>query len=114
MVQHDAPAPVNMAHPWKHHVDRFCRQYLQLEPSLDFPPAEYLKLDTVQELIYERLFADDALLYAPPDRYRLRTLKQLIARIEASIDDWDEHVSRSLAAPHAVQLQVCNGRIDQP
>ncbi|OAQ90235.1 FAM86A protein [Purpureocillium lilacinum] len=80
-----------MAHPWKHHVDRFCRQYLQLEPSLDFPPAEYLKLDTVQELIYERLFADDALLYAPPDRYRLRTLKQLIARIEASIDDWDEH-----------------------
>ncbi|KAJ6437255.1 FAM86A protein [Purpureocillium lavendulum] len=78
-------------HPWKHHVDRFCRQFLQLEQGLDFPPAEYLKLDAVQELIFQRLFADDALVYAPPDRYRLKTLKALVARIEASIDDWDEH-----------------------
>lgn len=96
-----------MAHAWKHHVDRFCRQYLQLEPALDFPPGELLRLGAVQQSIYRRLFADDALSHAPPDRYRLRTLKALVARIEAAIDDWDEHVSGSVAAR---RLRALKGR----
>ncbi|KFA77278.1 hypothetical protein S40288_01319 [Stachybotrys chartarum IBT 40288] len=71
-------------------VDRFCRQYLQLEPQLDFPDAHLLKEAEVQDSIYARLFAG-AVQYGPPPRYRLRTLKELVSRIEASIDDWEQH-----------------------
>lgn len=84
-----------MARPWMQHVDRFCHQYLQLEPRLDFPPGDFLQLADVQDAIYTRLFADDAIQHGPPARYRLRTLKELVSRIEAAIDDWDEHVSVS-------------------
>lgn len=74
-------------------MDRFCRQYLQLEPELDYPKDEYLRLADVQEAIYTRLFATGSIPYEPPARYIVRTLKALVSRIEASIDDWDEHVS---------------------
>merc|ERR1712230_361309 len=36
-----------------------------------------------------RLFSDDV-QYTPPPRYQLRVLKELMKRIEASIQDWDE------------------------
>lgn len=73
---------------------RFCWQVLQLEPAPDFPEGELLREEHVQETIYQRLFADDGRALPPPTRYRLRVLKQLIARIESSIQDWDEHVSK--------------------
>ena len=79
-------------------VDRFCRQYLQLEPQLDFPDAHLLKEAEVQDSIYARLFAG-AVQYGPPPRYRLRTLKELVSRIEASIDDWEQHVSVAMPVP---------------
>lgn len=41
--------------------------------------------------MYKKLFAPDALTCAPPLRYQLRILKELVSRIEASIDDWDQH-----------------------
>ena len=76
-------------------VSRFCSQYLQLEPSPDLPEPQYLREAPVQEAIFEGLFAEDAVLYGPPARYQLRVLKNLVAQIEASIEDWDEHVSEA-------------------
>ncbi|KAM6483637.1 putative methyltransferase-domain-containing protein [Trichoderma sp. SZMC 28011] len=73
-------------------VDRFCHQYLQLEQSLDYPEPQNIRLPEVQDVIYQRLFADDSLPGGPPPlRYQVRVLKELVSRIEASIDDWDEH-----------------------
>ncbi|KAL6788958.1 putative methyltransferase domain-containing protein [Trichoderma sp. SZMC 28012] len=73
-------------------VDRFCYQYLQLEQHLDYPEPQNIRLPEVQDVIYQRLFADDSLPGGPPPlRYQVRVLKELVSRIEASIDDWDEH-----------------------
>ncbi|UKZ48369.1 hypothetical protein TrVGV298_002592 [Trichoderma virens] len=73
-------------------VDRFCRQYLQLEQTLDYPEPQYIRLPEVQDSIYQRLFADDSLPGGPPPlRYQVRVLKELISRIEVSIEDWDAH-----------------------
>lgn len=82
--------------PWTGEVNRFCRQYLQLEPDLDYPRAEFLQLAQVQDSIYSSLFADGAVEFAPPESHQLRVLKELTSRIEASIVDWEEHVSRIL------------------
>lgn len=82
-----------MGRPWERAVDRFCRQYLQLEPQLDFPQDAHLRLAEVQEAIYTRLFATGSIEYEPPARYMVKTLKTLVSRIESSIDDWEEHVS---------------------
>ncbi|EPE02645.1 fam86a protein [Ophiostoma piceae UAMH 11346] len=76
-------------------VQRFCRQYLQAEPNPDFPTDRALLRDEhVQEYLYTRLFSPEACAPAKsqmPPAYALRILKKLIAAIEASIDDWDEH-----------------------
>lgn len=88
-----------MVRPWMEHVDRFCHQYLQLQPQLDYPPDETLRLAEAQDAIYNRLFAQHVLPEGPPDRFRAKTLKELVPRIEAAIDDWDEHaVSDQLMA----------------
>lgn len=75
------------------HLARLCHQYLQLERTLDYPPPELLRQSWVQEALYESLFADGAVPFPPPHRYRLRTLKELVRRVEESIDDWDQYVS---------------------
>lgn len=72
---------------------RFCHQFLQLEQELDYPPPEALREAETQTLLYRRLFAEDGPCFAPPTRYQVRTLKELIRRIEGSIEDWDTHVS---------------------
>ncbi|XDG03823.1 hypothetical protein ABKA04_003438 [Annulohypoxylon sp. FPYF3050] len=72
-------------------IDRFCRQYLQLERDLDYPSSTLLREADVQDTLYNRIFADGALDYSPPPRYQLRVLKELTSRIEASIEDWDSH-----------------------
>ncbi|KAI0891156.1 putative methyltransferase-domain-containing protein [Annulohypoxylon nitens] len=72
-------------------IDRFCRQYLQLERDLDYPSSTLLREADVQESLYNRIFADGVLDYPPPPRYQLRVLKELTSRIEASIEDWDSH-----------------------
>lgn len=74
-------------------LDRFCRQYLQLEAHLDYPDGSVLREEEVQERLYLSLFAPGAVSHPPPPRYELRVLKELVARIEAAIEDWDEHVS---------------------
>ncbi|KAL0942908.1 uncharacterized protein CTRU02_200794 [Colletotrichum truncatum] len=89
-------------------VNRFCSQYLQLEPTLDYPPGHIIRESTAQAALYKKLFSDEGPRYAPPARYRLRVLKELVARIESSIEDWDQHevsedlmtaLSESLATP---------------
>lgn len=75
-------------------VDRFCHQYLQLERTLDVPEGDFLKFSEIQDAIYRRLLAPVAHSYSDlPSKHQLRAIKQLVSRIEASIDDWDEHVS---------------------
>ncbi|OLN87065.1 Protein-lysine N-methyltransferase EFM3 [Colletotrichum chlorophyti] len=89
-------------------VDRFCSQYLQLEPTLDYPLGQVIRELSSQATIFKRLFSDEGPRYAPPARYRLKVLKELVALIESNIDDWDQHevsedlmtaLSESLATP---------------
>ncbi|PHH52388.1 Protein-lysine N-methyltransferase EFM3 [Ceratocystis fimbriata CBS 114723] len=72
-------------------VQRFCRQYFQLERELDFPTAEYLRDEEVQRKI--SFCINDPLRShsGPPPRYKLRAIKELVSRIEASINDWDKY-----------------------
>ena len=75
---------------------RFCRQIRQLDPFPDYPDRTLLPYSAVQELLYQNLFSEDAPSHLPL-RYQLRVLKELVARIESSIDNWDEYVSRGPA-----------------
>ncbi|WYZ41258.1 hypothetical protein EsH8_V_000153 [Colletotrichum jinshuiense] len=72
-------------------VDRFCAQYLQLEPTLDYPVGQVIREPSAQNTIYKRLFSGEGRCCDSPARYRLRVLKELVARIESSIEDWDQH-----------------------
>ncbi|ETS81186.1 hypothetical protein PFICI_06188 [Pestalotiopsis fici W106-1] len=96
-------------------VVRFCRQYLQLENELDFPEPKLLREEHVQSAIFERLFADAATSYPPPPRYELRVLKDLMSKIEDSIEDWEQHgvsddlmgrLAESLASPVPSELDA--------
>lgn len=82
-----------MTSSWEAQVARFSNQYVQVESDLDFPEPSVLKFAHVQDALYQTLFADGALKFGPPSRYQLRVLKELVKRVEASIDDWDEYVS---------------------
>ena len=81
-------------------LKRFEHQYFQLEPSLDYPDANLLRIAAAQESLYSALFVDRHGRHLPPLRYQLKVLKELLKRIEASIQDWDDHVS---PLPTAVQ-----------
>ncbi|KAK3068111.1 hypothetical protein LTR53_014574 [Teratosphaeriaceae sp. CCFEE 6253] len=70
----------------------FRRQYLQLvEPDfLAWPPKQLLREPSAQAWLYRRLFDTERIERLPPDRYQLRVLKVLLAKIEASIEDPEE------------------------
>lgn len=76
-------------------IRRFCFQFLQQEKldRLDFPSTKLLRDSDAQEALCGLLFEEGALEHPPPRRYQLKTLKELLTRIEASIDDWDKYVS---------------------
>ena len=96
---------------WKPIVDRFCYQYLQLDPNPELPSRELARLSAVQDAIYQKLFAPGAVRYGPPTSYQLLILKRLVAHIEASIDDWDAHVS-CRAPPSRLPLRrMCSDRL---
>ncbi|KAK3934749.1 protein-lysine N-methyltransferase EFM3 [Diplogelasinospora grovesii] len=67
------------------------RTQLLPDSALVYPSVERLRDAAIQETLYERLFADNAITLPPPKRYQLRILKELVSRIESSIIDWDEH-----------------------
>ena len=72
-------------------LDRFARQYFQLESDLDFPQESCLRNHAFQQALAVNLFKA-SLDRAPPQRYQLRVLKLLVEKIEQSIQDWDEQV----------------------
>lgn len=70
------------------------RQYFQLwEPDkLTVPSMDIIKLPGVQASIFESMFKEKNLKFAPPDRYKLRVLKKLVDMIERAIVDPEEDV----------------------
>jgi hypothetical protein len=78
-------------------LDRFCRHYFQLQLELDYPDEAHLRNDAFQQSLYGRLFEDNPMLHAPPQRYQLRVLKELTKRIEQSVQDWEEEVCTFLS-----------------
>lgn len=82
------------------HLDRFCRQYLQFFLHLDYPDDQYLRNEAFQETIYTRLFQDGSVPHPPPLIYQVRVLKELLKRIEESIQNWDEEVRFQLLPLH--------------
>jgi len=91
----------------------FRRQYLQLfEPDfLAWPPKALLRDAHIQAWIYKNLFNLDVHPRLPAVRYRYRVLKQLIAKIEQSIEDPDEDVGAvtmfHLSIPRVTFLSIC-------
>jgi hypothetical protein len=75
-------------------VARFTRQYLQLEASLDFPDSTILREASTQRQLRPLVsrHVESSLAHLPPPRYRFRMLKELLHRIEESIEDWDDQV----------------------
>lgn len=82
-------------------LNRFCRQYLQLQLELDYPAEEYLRKDAFQEAIYYTVFDESVIEHPPPPRYQLKVLKELVKRIEQSIQDWEEDVCYLLSCTNA-------------
>ncbi|KAI4653007.1 uncharacterized protein J4E78_007836 [Alternaria triticimaculans] len=68
------------------------RQYFQLvEPhQLRWPDDAILKAPNVQVWLFHNLFDAANITSLPPGRYRLRILKQLVAKLERSITDPEE------------------------
>ena len=75
-------------------VELLRRQYLQcLDPeSLTLPKPELLRLPEIQSRIYSSMFDESKLDYTPPERYRFRVLKGIIAALEKAIEDPEEDV----------------------
>jgi len=73
-------------------LNRFVRQYLQLQLDLDYPDEEHLRNDAFQQSLHSNLFSEHENKKSPPARYQLRVLKELVRRIEQSIQDWEEEV----------------------
>ncbi|KAF2653222.1 hypothetical protein K491DRAFT_705981 [Lophiostoma macrostomum CBS 122681] len=68
------------------------RQYFQLvEPAaLKWPPSDLLKAPDVQSWIFSHLFQESNISSPPPETYRKRILKNLIAKLEAAVEDPEE------------------------
>lgn len=79
-----------LPHDWEYHLNHFKHQYLQLQVTLLYPARQYLKHYEFQDELYGKIFSPDAVEHHPPDRYKLRVLKELMKRIEDSISDWEE------------------------
>ncbi|KAI1426386.1 putative methyltransferase-domain-containing protein [Xylaria sp. FL1777] len=68
------------------------RQYLQLfEPDfLAWPHPQLLRRSDAQAWLFKHLFDESRNPRLPPERYQLRVLRPLVARIEKSIQDPEE------------------------
>lgn len=91
-------------------TDRFIAQFFQLmDPrSLAIPPPDILKRPSVQNKIYNEMFDEDALSpIIPPASYRVRVLKSIVTKIEAS-EEWDpeEDVFTSLCRSKQNNIEV--------
>ena len=88
-------------------LDLFRRQYLQLVEleHLAWPSPQQLRMPDTQAWIFNRMFNGELMQYLPPNRYQLRVLKRLMARIERAIIDPDEDVGPLLCIPMLQQLR---------
>ncbi|KJX97346.1 putative nicotinamide n-methyltransferase protein [Zymoseptoria brevis] len=70
----------------------FRRQYLQIfEPDfLAWPPKQLLRDAHIQAWLYTHLFDSEKNSMLPPQRYQLRVLKPLLAKIEQAVEDPQE------------------------
>ncbi|KAH9893797.1 putative methyltransferase-domain-containing protein [Xylariomycetidae sp. FL2044] len=68
------------------------RQYLQLfEPDfMAWPPPQLLRDPDVQNWLYRHMFDAGRNARLPPERYQMRVLKPLVARIERAVQDPDQ------------------------
>ena len=75
-------------------VELLKRQYLQLtDPEeLTLPRKAVLILPDIQAQIYNDMFDESKVVYAPPERYRFRVLKRLVKALEDAIEDPEEDV----------------------
>ena len=80
-------------------VELLRRQYMQLvEPHLlALPKPDLLKLPQTQASIYDKMFDNRKLKFAPPIRYQFRVLKIIMLALEKAIDDSEEDVCCLLA-----------------
>ncbi|KIW02146.1 uncharacterized protein PV09_06631 [Verruconis gallopava] len=88
-------------------LDRFRRQYFQLVDTkeLAWPPHDTLRDLKSQTWLFKNLFDIENITYLPPERYRLRVLKQLLRSIEDSICDPEEdEISDDLSSALAVLM----------
>ncbi|KAF1965704.1 hypothetical protein BU23DRAFT_545574 [Bimuria novae-zelandiae CBS 107.79] len=88
----------------------FHRQYLQLfEPDfLAWPPKPLLRDPVVQSWLYSNLFDAEKCSILPSNRYQLRVLKPLLARIEKAAEDpEDDEISDALMS-HLSSLMALN------
>jgi hypothetical protein len=76
----------------QYQLNRFRRQYLQLQVDIKYPDSQCLRQETFQNALFEEVFKEDATTYHPPQRYQIRVLKELNKRIVASITSWEEEV----------------------
>ncbi|KAI9835416.1 MAG: hypothetical protein M1819_002334 [Sarea resinae] len=85
----------------------FHRQYAQLlnVDLLAFPSTDSLRNSAFQSVLYATLFDETEVHHPPPERYQLRVLKELVARIESSVVDPEEdEVSDDLVSRLATLL----------
>ena len=84
----------------------FRRQYLQLfEPDfLSWPPKQLLRNADVQAWLFKNLFDHERNARLPSERYQLRVLKPLLAKIEQAIEDPEEDVGAALLSRSQHQL----------
>lgn len=75
-------------------LERFKRQYFQLLElsELDWPSEDDVRPIDRQAWLYDNMFDSDKSPYLPPERYRMRVLKQLLGVIERANQDPDEDV----------------------
>lgn len=75
-------------------VELLKRQYLQLiDPEeLTLPLRESLILPETQAQIYNDLFDESGIAYAPPERYKFRVLKRVVKALEDAVEDPEEDV----------------------
>ncbi|KAF6226245.1 hypothetical protein HO133_009111 [Letharia lupina] len=81
-------------------VELLKRQYLQLiDPEeLTLPLREFLILPETQSQIYNGLFDESRITYAPPERYRFRVLKRVVKALEDAVEDPEEDPLPSASA----------------
>lgn len=91
--------PVAAESTWQ--VELLRRQYLQLiDPNeLAIPSIEFLRLPGLQARIYDSMFNEANIPFSPPDRYKYRVLKKLVAAIEQAIVDPEEDVGFPYSIP---------------